>query len=283
MSPAVPQIMLPGLLLSGGGYMALRRSGYSNVIAAVLLIALGSQAGTLAAIAMPGHSLWLSVGVAGLAASSTAFAAQESLRRLILFSAALAIIQICDPMGALLAVGMLPAGIVIGGRHHRGREAVGLYALVFFLPVLTAGMLFYFVALRGFQLLPPPGPWLGFHTATGLAARMATVLAPIVIAIPALALSQLPPRPRVHAAEKSYGKPLGRALLFVPLAFAFAGLAAVTRGTIREPITLLAAAAPLSGAAIAALPAGRWRVQLALLAAALCLALSWAVLVLIGR
>lgn len=266
---AAPDVLLPTMLLSGGGYAGLRHSGYESGSAALLMLLLGGQAGILVAIALPGHSLWLAAGVAGLAASCAAFAAREDVRRLILFGAALAAIQLCDPMGALLAAGMLPAAVSIGGRHYDGREAVGLYALLLFLPVLTAATLLYLGPVRAAGLLQPPGSWLAVGTPISLPARLAVAAAPIVIAAPALALV--------------WGKKPGRAIAFVSAAFLFAGLVAAWRGAIREPVTLLAAAAPLTGAAVAALPEGPWRSGQAIVTCASCLGLSWAVLILVWR
>lgn len=269
MTLAAPEILLPALLLSGGGYAGLRRCGYANGSATVLMMLLGGQAGIVAAIALPGHSLWLAAGVAGLAASCAAFAARDDVRRLILFALALAAIQLCDPMGALLAAGMLPAALSIGGRHHNRREAVGVYALLLFLPALTAATLFYFGPLRAFGLLPPPGIRFAIDVPTGLPARLALAAAPIVIAAPALV--------------PTAGQRRSWAVFFVFAAFLMAGLAAAWRGAIREPVTLLAAAAPLTGAAIAVIPetpARNWR---AVTACAGCLGLSWAVLNLVWR
>ena len=69
-----------------------------------------------------------------------------------------------------------------------------------------------------------------------------------------------------------------RPVLFVAIAvIASAGFEALG-GVIREPVTLVAVAAPLTVVALASWPVSRGRDRRALLTAASCAALSWAVL-----
>ena len=260
---AVFAAWLPAALLGAGGFGWLRRAQYPAFVATLLAALTMAQAGLLMAIMQPGHSLWLALGIAAVAAGATVFAERENARHVIVFGGSLAAIQICDPLGGLVVAGLLPATVAVAQARSDLRKAAGLYALLLFLPAMTAGLLFYlsrFDHVSVQQFLPAAGP----VAAMNLPMRLALSATPVLAAAPALAL--LMRVKRLHP------------VVLVALAAVLASAIAACNGAVREPVALIAAAAPLSLAAIAAWPQSSARDTKALAAAGLCTALSWAIL-----
>lgn len=257
-------------LLGGGFLIWLRGAGYSHMLAALLSVVVLAQAGPFVAVGA-GKSLWLALGVWAVVSSAAAFATRADPRRIILFGGSLAAIQLLDPLGGFLTAGLLPATLAIGHSRVDPRQTAGLYALLMFMPLMTAVLLLYLARVQhidpaGLLAGPPAGasPRI-FAAHAGLAWRLAPALGLAVIVSPVLlGLGRLRAAP-------------ARAVALVALGVAAAGAASALLGVIREPVTLLAAAAPIVAASLAQWPATPTRSRDALAAALLCTALSWGV------
>ena len=256
--------VLPAVLLAGGFLIWLRRAGYGGTTAVALSTLALAQAGTVVAIAERGHSLWLAVGIGAMAASASSFAEREDARGIILVGSSLAAIQLCDPMGGLVAAGLLPATLAMGRGREDSRKAVGLYALVLFLPVMMALLLLYLSGERHIDMarLLAGSPPLASRADAG--SRFSVALGLVIVLAPLL----------VDLCRRSAGRP---ALLVAIAVMASAVLDGIF-GVIREPVTLVAVAAPLTVVALALSPVSPGRGRRALLSAGLCAGLSWAVL-----
>jgi len=256
--------LVPGFLLAGFLFVWLRRAGYAP-LAAGMLAALGlAQGGVVLSALEPGHSLWLAVGVAAIAASVGAFMERDDARHAILVGGSLAAIQVCDPMGGLVAAGMLPAAVAASHRRSDPRGALGLYALLLFLPAMTALILLYLA--YGAHLAPA-------HLLMGAASSAVHREIPERFA-PALGLGLVlvPLLPGLHHAAS------GRATLLVAAAVIASTIFDGLIGTLREPGTLIAAGTPLAVAAVAGLNRASGRDRRALVMLAACAVLSWVVL-----
>lgn len=255
--------IVPGVVTAALLFVWLRRAGYPSRAAGVLTGIVLAQGGFLVAIAEPDHSLWLALGVAATAASIAAFAGRDDARHAILVGGSLAAIQVCDPMGGLIATGMLPAALAAGhGRVTDPRRAAGLYTLLLFLPVMTALILLYVAHVYG-TVSPVPFAAAGPAPARRIGLwRFGPVLGLALVLVPAMA--------GLHRNRR------GRAALAIAAGIigsaAFDGLT----GTLREPVSLLAAAAPLTVAGLAARDPRSDRRAYAI--AAMCTVLSWIVL-----
>ena len=264
MTAMILTALLPAVLLAGGFLIWLRRAGYGGTTAVALSTLALAQAGTVVAIAERGHSLWLAVGIGAMAASASSFAEREDARGIILVGSSLAAIQLCDPMGGLVAAGLLPATLAMGRGREDSRKAVGLYALVLFLPVMMALLLLYLSGERHIDMarLLAGSPPLASRADAG--SRFSVALGLVIVLAPLL----------VDLCRRSAGRP---ALLVAIAVMASAVLDGIF-GVIREPVTLVAVAAPLTVVALASSPVSPGRGRRALLAAGLCAGLSWAVL-----
>ena len=257
--------LLPAALLCVLFLIWLNRAGYPKFAAVLLSALVFIQSGVLRSLTEPGHSLWLSVGVGAVAASASAFLGRDDARSVILVGGSLAAIQICDPMGGLVAAGVVPVAIVAVHDDANVMRSAGLYSLLFFLPVMTALILLYLTRVLHID----PAQVLGAASAprrwrSGALGRFAPAVALGVVLLPLL--------PGLRFTRQ------GRATLLVSgtliVSAAFDGIL----GVWREPVTLLAAAAPLTVGALAARPASSDRNRRAFVVAGLCVAVSWIVL-----
>lgn len=259
--------LMPAAGLVAGAFGWLRGAGIPTGAAILIMLFAALQAGPVLAVAGEGHSLWLALALGGVTASAAAFAEREDARRVILFGSALAAIQLADPLGGMLAAGLVPVAVAM----HAGtepRRTAGLYALLLFLPLATGVILFY--AARNLDIttlqlfsgarFSPRDPSLVF--------RFAIALSPALVALPALLV-----------ARKGAG---GRAVGLVAAVTAVSASLAAAVGVIREPVTLLAAAMPRSIGALACLPDTPSRARSALALSASCTGLSWLMFAAIG-
>ena len=237
-------------------------------VAAALTALMLLQAGIVCSVCAPGHSLWLAAGIGALAAGATVFAQREDARGLILFGGALAAVQLCDPLGVLLAAGMLPSAAMFGHPPRDARKAAGLYSLLFFAPVLTAASMFYLADMRHIAIAYPAATAAASLPHHDLAGRLALALLPLGIAAPGLAFARRGPG--------------ARAILSLAAATLLAEVVGAVMGANREPLMLISAAAPLSagGLAVRARAAPRSGRD-ALLASAVAVLLSWGALALL--
>ena len=268
MTSANPVAALATLLLADASFLWLSRAGYGRTMALTLTVLAAAQAGVTVAVVQPGHSLWLALGVAAVAASASAFAERESVRRIILVGGSLAAIQVSDPMGGLVAAGVLLATMALAEGRDDRRKAAGLYALLLFMPVIAAVLLLYLsrslhidpARLLTGQVRPVMHRPLSFRFAPILG--LASILAPSLYGL-------------------RHGGARARMAFFVAIVVLAAALFDGLVGTIREPVTLLAAAAPLTIVALSAWPIERR--GFAAPAAIVATGLSWVVFVLATR
>ncbi len=262
-------VAIPVGLLASGCYGILRRTADRTLLAATLTLLVLLQSGIVVSAVEPHRTLWLAAGIGALAAGAAAFALREDVRGLILFGGALAVVQLCDPLGSLLAAGMLPAAAVIGHPPREARKAAGFYSLLLFAPVLTAAGLYYFAGFLDAAIALPAASAAALPPYRDLSGRLAIAVLPLAVAAPALFLARR--------------TPAGRVVLALAAATLFAMTVAAVMGAIREPLTLLSAAAPLTAAGVAArLGAAPGTGGAAVLASLLCLGLSWGAFALVG-
>ena len=266
---ALVTVLLPGSLLAIGGFVWLRRAGYPAWLSILLAAAGFLQAGPVLATVQQ-QSLWLAAGIMAVACSAAAFAERADPRRIMLFGGSLAAIQLVDPLGGFLAAGLLPATLVIGGGRESRQRQAGLYVILMFLPLMTAGLLLYFVltlhlipavllagqSVGNVARLPPGWAWRLLP-----AFALAVVLAP-----PFVASWFWRSRLRDDAAM--------RAVAVVALAVIAAVVLASCLSAVRAPAILLSATTPILIAALGSSPVPSGRT--AALTAATSLALSWA-------
>ena len=260
--------LVPGGVLAVSFVLWLRRAGYGPAMACGIALLSLLQAGVVLALLRPGHSLWLALAMAAVVGSASAFAEREDVRRIILFGGSLAAIQIADPLGGLLAAGLLPVAVAMGRAGSEPRKTLGLYALLLFVPIMTAAVLLY--SSRVLHLDPihlvagpafvPPHP--------GLGARVLIAVAPALVAAPACIAAR-------HT-------PGGRAVMLVATGALIAMMFAAVTGTVREPVTLLAVGSPLCVGALAQLPFTARRTVHALAITLSCTGLSWLLIGLSG-
>lgn len=256
------------VLLAGGCLFWLSGAGYSCALAALLTVLILAEAGPLLA-ATTGQSLWLAVGVLAVAVSAEAFAKQVDVRRIILFGSALAAIQILDPLGGVVAAGLLPTTLVLGRQHGGARQTFGLYLLLMFVPLMMAVLLLYFVCVRHFDPTgffagsSRPDVLLASTVHAGLMWRLAPVAGFALIISPALLMPK-------HLHEGSRGM-----IALVAFGVAAAGAAGAILGVAREPIPLLAASVPIVIVALVQQPGLPHRNRDAFIVAILCMAFSW--------
>jgi len=261
-------VLLPGLFLAVGAFAWLRRAGCSRPVSALLTAAALLEAGPLFAAAR-GQSLWLAAGIFAVACSAASLAERADPRRIMLFGGALSAIQFVDPLGGFLAAGLLPATLVIGGGRESRQQQAGLYVILMFLPLMTAGVLLYFALTLHIvpaALLAGQGAAGAVIPPAGLAGRLLPAIVLAVVLVPPFAGGRIwRARLREEAAL--------RAVAAVALALIVAVALAACLSAIRAPATLLSAAAPILIAALGLRPMPPARTAAA--TAVACLALSW--------
>lgn len=265
----IPVATMLAVALIGCGFMfLLTGAGYSRAVAMLLTAVVLAQAGPLIAIAI-GQSLWLALGVLVVAASAAAFAGRADARHIILFGGSLAVIQLLDPMGVIMAAGLLPATLAIGRGHADRHQMAGLYSLLMFMPLMMAMFLLYLTQIQHFD---PAGLFSGlsshasahaFALHAGLLVRLAPAAGFSIIASPALL-----------GCGRSRQVP-ARAIFLVTLGVATAATTGAVLGVIRTAVPLLAASSSVVAVALAHWPASPARNREAVTIALLCTAVSW--------
>ena len=101
-----------------------------------------AQAGIFLSATGRAGSIWLALAVYCVAQAAAGFVQHRDARRVMVLGAALSLAQVLDPMGALLAMFLLPVCVGLP-RPGEGREKMGLLALLLFAPVITALVLAY--------------------------------------------------------------------------------------------------------------------------------------------
>jgi hypothetical protein len=111
-----------------------------HVLAITLLSVI--QAGAFESLTNKGGSIWLALAVYCVASATANFVQHRDARRVMALGAALSLVQLLDPMGAVLAVCLLPVCVGLPRAGEIGNKA-GLLAILLFMPVVTAMVLAY--------------------------------------------------------------------------------------------------------------------------------------------
>lgn len=263
---------IAAVLLAGGFLVWLMGAGYSRAATVLLAATVLAEAGPLMAM-RTGQSLWLAVGVLAVAMSAEAFAKRADARRIILFGGSLAAIQLLDPLGGIVAAGLLPATLAIGRGRAEARQMAGLFALLMFMPVMMALLLLY---LTRIQHIDPAGLFVG--PAPAVAARAFIVHAGLPWSLAPIAGFALIVGPALLAPGRARGVSRS-AVALAAFGVTAAATAGALLGVIRESVTFLAAAAPVVAAALAQRPASSTRSHDAAVIALICTGLSWVVFI----
>ena len=94
--------------------------------------------------------LWLATGAVLVAASAVSFARRDDARGLIRLGASLAAIQLVAPLSGLIVAAFLPR--LLGLDRKGAAQSAGFYALILFMPVVTACALFYLARVQHFDI-----------------------------------------------------------------------------------------------------------------------------------
>jgi len=94
--------------------------------------------------------LWLAIGAGMIAASAVSFARREDARGLIRLGASLAAIQLLAPLSGLIVAALLPRFLGLGRKG--AAQSAGLYALILFMPAITALVFLYLAQVQHFDI-----------------------------------------------------------------------------------------------------------------------------------
>src|SRR6185437_15898731 len=139
-----PSVMLAGadtlfVALVFHSVLAARYPLLHSLAIAALSVA---QAGIFQSALDRAGSIWLALAVYCVASAAANFVRYRDARRVMALGAALSLAQLLDPMGALLAVFLLPVCVGLPRAGEAANKA-GLLALLLFMPVVTAIVLAY--------------------------------------------------------------------------------------------------------------------------------------------
>lgn len=261
MTALVLEGVVPAALLAIGFFAWLRQGGFGPRSAGLLSGLALAQGGMVVSVMQPGHSLWLAAGMTAVAASAANFVAGQGARRVIAFGGSLVALQVSAPLGGLFVAGMLPAAAAMKPAGGDLRKMIGLFALLLFMPAMTATVIFYLARVDHIALMNSGIESLRPDTSSGVAVWLASCLGLVVVPMPA----QWGLRRALHS----------RAPLLVAWGALAAGLLAVFTDMTGDPVGLMAVAAPLTIAALAAWPRSRVRDRHVLTAGIVCAVLSW--------
>lgn len=249
----------------------LRAARFSFRATAALAILGFAQAGLFLS-ARGGGSIWLALGVYAVASSAADFAAHRNPRGVILLGGSLALVQMLDPMGSMIAALMLPVCAGLPRSIREAKRTAGLYALLLFIPAMMAVLLAYLNNAIAFDAPRVLGASVSSHDAQTYLSPAASILFAFValaICAPALWLAAF-----VRALRRRPGLLVAATALVVTIA----SVAAAMRGAMHEPAALQAAIASCSMAAIASWRRASRHTELALAASALAAVVSWLLL-----
>jgi hypothetical protein len=249
-------LIFHGLLATG------LRTGYTLAITALSFV----QAGLLFSAAGRAGSIWLAVAIYCVARAASDFVQHRDARRVMALGGALSLAQVLDPMGAVLAIFLLPVCVGLP-RAGEGRDKMGLFALLIFVPVVTAMVL---AITRGMFNFDP------MHFARSELTTRAITHVPLWLLLlggfasaPVLWLTLLVARLRRAASLVT---------IYPALAALAATAAAYLLGAERDMASVLTVAAAASAAALCSWPRLPRHADLALAATALSAVMSWLLL-----
>lgn len=222
-----------------------------------------AQAGLFFSAIGSAGSIWLALAIYCVARAAAGFVQHRDARHVMLLGAALSLAQLLDPMGAILATFLLPVCVGLP-RRGEGRDKLGLFALLLFMPVVTAIVLAY---VRGVLSIDP----MAFARAEMAVQPIAHV--PLYVLLIAGAASA--PVLWLTMFVSSLRRPSGLITVYAALA-ALAAIAFVyLLGTERDIVSVMTVAAASSAAALCTWRRLARHAELALAAATLSTIASW--------
>jgi len=221
-----------------------------------------AQAGIFLSATDKAGSIWLALAVYCVASAAAAFVKHRDARRVMLLGGALSLAQLLDPMGAVLAIFLLPVCVGLP-RPGEGRDKAGLLALLLFMPIVTAAVLAYARGVLGIHLTD----FIGRPRAVEHTSLPFILLAGF--AAPALWLTVLV-RPLRH--------PAGLIAVFTAIVAIVEIALTFVVGIERDMASMLAAVAAAAPVAISTWPRPLQNADLALASSALSAIVSWLLL-----
>lgn len=249
----------------------LRAARFSFAATGALVALAFAQAGLFLS-ANGGGSIWLALAAYAVASSAADFAAHRKPRSVILLGVSLALVQMLDPMGGMIAALMLPVCAGLPRSIREAKRTAGLYALLLFIPAMMAVVLAYLnnaIAFDSARFLNASIASHDAQTYLNPAASVRFALVTLVVCAPALWLAIF-----VRALRRRPGLLVAATALVVTIAT----MVAAMRGALHEPAAVMAAMASCSTAAIASWRRAAKHTELALAASALAAVVSWLLL-----
>jgi hypothetical protein len=260
-------LLPPSVLLAGADtlfvalvFHSVLAAGYPLLHSLAIAALSVAQAGIFQSALDRAGSIWLALAVYCVASAAANFVRYRDARRVMALGAALSIAQFLDPMGAILAVFMLPVCVGLPRAGEAAHKA-GLLALLLFMPVVTAIVLAYARGVLGFN----PLRLVRAHPLAQHAPLYLLLLAGFVGA-PVLWLTMF-----VQAVRRAPGLIAVYTGLVVLVATALADIL----GASRDMACVLAAVGAASVAGLCAWPRAARHANLALAAMALAAVVSW--------
>lgn len=218
-----------------------------------------AQAGVFQSAADKAGSIWLGLAVYCVASAAGNFVRYRDARRVITLGAALSLAQLLDPMGAVLAVFLLPVCVGLPRAGEAAHKA-GLLALLLFMPVVMAIVLAYARGVLGFN------PMRFALRAPAEHVPLYLLLLAGFVGAPVLWLTMF-----VRAVRRADGL----IAVYTGLVVLVAAMLAYLLGTERDMASLLVAASAASVAGVCAWPHARRHADLALATMGLAAVVSW--------
>lgn len=234
-------------------------AGYPLLHVVAITVLSFAQAGVFYSAVDKAGSIWLGLAVYCVASAAANFVRYGDARRVMALGAALSLAQLLDPMGAVLAVFLLPVCVGLPRAGEAAHKA-GLLALLLFMPVVTAIVLAYARGVLGFNpmrfALRPPAEHVPLYL----------LLLAGFAGAPVLWLTMF-----VQTVRRADGL----IAVYTSLVVLVATVLAYLLGAERDMASLLVAAGAVSVAGLCAWPYARRHADLALAATALAAVVSW--------
>jgi len=264
--------VVPALALAALIFRHLYLAGYS-LAAALPLTACLFAIPDFAMLFRVDGPVWLSLMMLGVVMGATAAVERMDTRGIVILGLSLALVQAVDPIGVFLVVLIIPLLMAVPHLRANGYRAFALAMYVLFIPLMSA----FTLSRIGAQYLSavPPLPMLMLalgahvqpHTVAPAAAPFALVSA-AAFAIPVFL---------VPAIQRSLRDSAGTLAVLLGLAAIAAFVTAEILGARREAYWLAGALLPVIAVTLGALRPSALRERIAVPAAVLGLASSWAV------
>jgi hypothetical protein len=234
-------------------------AGFTVLHAVMITILTFAQAGVFDSATDKGGSIWIGLAVYCVASAAANFVRYRDARRVMALGAALSLAQLLDPMGAVLAVFLLPVCVGLPRAGEAAHKA-GLLALLLFMPVATAMVLAYARGVLGVNF-------------TRAASGALVETAPIYLLL--LAAFAGAPVLWLTTFVRSLRRADGLIAVYTGLVVLVAAVLAYLLGTGRDAASVLIAVSAASVAGLCAWPRAGRHGDLALAAVALAAVVSW--------